>query len=581
MNIRISIFLLFFLVLLNACRKEDTTITTNQNIPEPKASIETVIQGIIANDLNEPLSAVTVNLNGSTVTTDENGVFFINGKTAKDRAILQIEHDGYFRQTHVTAPFTEDTARTYIILKEREPLKTIQSTQGGILEFNNQASINLAADGFETLDGAPYSGDVILYAQYLDPTDPQIGERMPGDYLAINTSGEERVLESFGMVNLEMESPSGEAIQINKPATITMDVPNAIRSAAPSTIPLWYFDEASGYWLEEGEATLVNGQYIGEVSHFTWWNCDAPFPVVELTGRVIVSEFAPIVTVRITRSSGPSRTTKTNSHGGFLGKVPANEILLLEIINSCGEVIHSQNVGPLTDDTDLGIISLDPSLWVQVRGQVENCAGDPVTNGYVSVRQLSAGSSGQIIPTASNGSFLDFIPNCSGADFSVFAYDIDSSKLSDAVVYPYASPMDFGTIAVCDQTITAQMVVIFNGTEYVIDNAIATLDPTTGAQIMNIRCLDAQAPQPDKVIYDWTILNWTPGSGTPNWTFTGQHQLINSPDPVFKMESGTINVVNDTVIPGEFFIVEMNGEIENTATGEKSNGSIRLTAIVQ
>ena len=35
----------------------------------------------------------------------------------------------------------------------------------------------------------------------------------------------------------------------------------------------------------------MNGnEYSGEVGHFSFWNCDAPFPLVEICGKVITSD---------------------------------------------------------------------------------------------------------------------------------------------------------------------------------------------------------------------------------------------------------------------------------------------------
>ena len=59
-------------------------------------------------------------------------------------------------------------------------------------------------------------------------------------------------------------------------------------SSAPAEIPLWYFDETNGVWKEEGKATLQGNEYVGEVSHFTFWNCDISWDLIYLDGSVLL-----------------------------------------------------------------------------------------------------------------------------------------------------------------------------------------------------------------------------------------------------------------------------------------------------
>ena len=69
-------------------------------------------------------------------------------------------------------------------------------------------------------------------------------------------------------------------------ADIVMPVPSEILNSAPATIPLWHFDEDLGSWVEEGQATLVNGEYVGQVSHFSFWNYDVPSNFIHLSGSI-------------------------------------------------------------------------------------------------------------------------------------------------------------------------------------------------------------------------------------------------------------------------------------------------------
>ncbi len=125
----------------------------------------------------------------------------------------------------------------------------------------------------------------------LDPT--RYPTAAPGvNLLAKVTPGEENgfsseaPLESFGMVEVRItDTTTGESIhELLAPATLTQRLPEVYQGKYQSgdRIPLWYFDESSGLWTEEGMgevfASADDGLYFkGEVMHFSWWNADRLF----------------------------------------------------------------------------------------------------------------------------------------------------------------------------------------------------------------------------------------------------------------------------------------------------------------
>jgi hypothetical protein len=75
-----------------------------------------------------------------------------------------------------------------------------------------------------------------------------------------------------------LESAAGEKLQIStgNTAKLNFSIPSSLQAAAPNTIALWYVDEKTGLWKEEGMATKNGNAYEGDVKHFTYWNCDYP-----------------------------------------------------------------------------------------------------------------------------------------------------------------------------------------------------------------------------------------------------------------------------------------------------------------
>ena len=105
-------------------------------------------------------------------------------------------------------------------------------------------------------------------------------------------------------------------------------------------------------------ATKINGQYVGEVSHFSWWNCDAPFPLIELDLTLVDENDNPIsahkVGIDLGNNGNASNYSYSNNDGFISGKVPANLTLLLQISGLCDDIIYSTTIGPFTEDISLG-----------------------------------------------------------------------------------------------------------------------------------------------------------------------------------------------------------------------------------
>ena len=104
----------------------------------------------------------------------------------------------------------------------------------------------------------------------------------------------------------------------------------------PATIPLYYFDESTALWVEEGEATLtvIDGAsfYVGTVSHFTTWNADQVYNTVELLGCVVDNEGLPVANVQVL-SEGTSyigrSSAYTDAEGDFVLPVRRDSSLLV------------------------------------------------------------------------------------------------------------------------------------------------------------------------------------------------------------------------------------------------------------
>jgi uncharacterized protein (TIGR02145 family) len=191
-------------------------------------------------------------------------------------------------------------------------------------------------------------------------------------------------------------------------------VPASLLADAPSTIPLWHYSESQGYWVREGEATLNSNVYEGEVSHFSFWNCDIPAEAVlynltllndELVGSAIPIEGAHVV---ITSNVFGAQDGYTDSNGMVSGLIPANELLEVSVYVVCGNsetLVYNATIGPITEDySNNWSIDLS-SIVAMLQGTLLSASGSPI-DGYVYL------TSGGYVSTL-NGSYQ--LPACTGS----------------------------------------------------------------------------------------------------------------------------------------------------------------------
>jgi len=139
-------------------------------------------------------------------------------------------------------------------------------------------------------------------------------------------------------------------------------------------------------WIEEKAAQKSGNNYVGEVSHFTFWNCDVPANFVYFKAHIITESNDPLsyTNVKIKTANGASNSGYTNSDGFVAGWIPKNASLSLSVMNACGESVFSKDISTATDSIDLGdVVITNPQHVVSLKGSVVNCDNEPIANGMV------------------------------------------------------------------------------------------------------------------------------------------------------------------------------------------------------
>jgi hypothetical protein len=334
------------------------------------------------------------------------------------------------------------------------------------------ATINFAPNSFVTATGAAYTGNVKVYAKWIDPTAQNLPLIIPGDLRGLSSSNAESILKSYGMVGAELKDDAGNSLKIapGKTAAISFPIPAALQGTAPVTIPLWHFDEATARWKQEGTATKTGNTYTAQVSKFSFWNVDVPNSFINLDMRLVNSaNNLPLANTMVKITSLATNTSAydfTNDSGYVSGYVPNNENLKLEVIagTTCNTntVAYTQSVGPYTVNASLGTINvtLPANLIINFTGSVKSCTNQPVTNGYVSL-SLANGTS-TIAYTNATGVVNFSVIHCGGT----IAYNYNAVDLSNGNYSTTANgtatgnTVNLGTITACGNSINTNGVYI-------------------------------------------------------------------------------------------------------------------------
>ena len=303
----------------------DNNGNNGNNNNKPVVMQTVALKGVVSDIYGSPLSGVNVSTGTLNVTTNSKGEFnFSQAQVVDKRAVIKFEKSGYFDLTRSGLKENEMFIEAVMYPKGNSKISVqtaFDATKGATLEASGM-KVKLQASSIVGADGSAYSGNVDANMLYLDPNNKDFAAMMPGGDLAgIRTNGSESVLVSYGMINVTLTDNAGKPLQLKSgsPADVTFPIPEGMENNAPPTMPLWSFDEHKGIWIEEGVATLQDGVYVGQITHFSWANLDDPKERVTLKGKVIDCNNKAVPFVKV---SAEQTATYTNSKGEWSVVVP-------------------------------------------------------------------------------------------------------------------------------------------------------------------------------------------------------------------------------------------------------------------
>jgi hypothetical protein len=453
--------------------------------PAPPAVVDnqivTNVQGRILDEAGKPMFGVTVMAGDKSTSTDEFGIFTLNEVSVSEHSsFIKAEAPGYFTGSRTIVSEANANGFVQIKMLRKKTIGSFNAASGGEVNTEGSSTIKFPAGSIKTSSGTAYSGTVKVYAAFLNPDAGDFDDIMPGDLRGLNADSQAVALKSYGMLNVRLETEGGQELQIapgNK-AEIRMKVPASLAATAPAEIPLWHFSEYDGKWREEGKATLQNGWYVGSVSHFSTWNCDYPanFVFVTLTVRGEKGTRRSYTRVKfIEEANGLYSEGFTDSEGKIKAWVPQNVPLKMQVVTDCNEVLYEQQVGPYSNDADIGAVTVEGKQLTHVYGTVIGCDGESITTGYAVLRVQGLDYTSEIV----NGEFNFYTSKCiaGNTDADVFITDPYKAHYTTPTKIQIGSQdVNVGTVQACEVS-SIEYVSYFLGQDSVfVESTFATID---------------------------------------------------------------------------------------------------------
>ncbi|MBK8735654.1 MAG: carboxypeptidase regulatory-like domain-containing protein [Saprospiraceae bacterium] len=373
---------LVLLCILFSCRKDsvETTIT-NPNI-DPKRLVETTVSGLVLDEQGFPIQDAKVTVGAiysSSTVTDQNGYFKFTGFVTKENGVIKIEKEQFLTSYVNISTNAKDTSRVKVLLRTLGSGTQIRGIEGGKVEVRNFGSVEFEPESFLDSEGKIYKGQVKVFFRGIDPFDQNLAKYIPTEMLSINANQDVQRLQSYGMVDVIIKAENDQELRLQKQAKLEIQVPQQQINSAPSSMPLWYLNDSSGFWIEEGRAILEGNKYVGYVNHFTPWNCDTIVNSFLVEGNINVGTYHPEVElIYEDEMFGTKSILYPNTSGYFSYRIQSGGYGKLKIINDCDEIIVQKEIPTVNARLNLGVLNLDEKYFSKISGTIVDCGFEPI-----------------------------------------------------------------------------------------------------------------------------------------------------------------------------------------------------------
>ncbi|MDF1696769.1 MAG: hypothetical protein P1U56_13090 [Saprospiraceae bacterium] len=360
--------LFFCTLILGSCYKDaDNTKPPQIVIETSEVFINTSISGKVLDSAGELVSDYTIMVNNEWNEVNSDGFFLkLNNLKKKGQTFYVFKNDA---QIGIKTHLLVENDINHMEIWQHEVLK-----KEVVNKDNKTVSLNgsLVADFSNTQWDTEYNGNVI--ARYVDIPPSisltQVGYNDVSDVLAI---------ESKGGFYLNLETGEGTSIGVNPEHPIIIQANNL----EDDVNSIFKFDSSEEVWvwvMDIKEGTDI--ELLGE-GYYTFANYSSG---VFVEG-IVTKENKPVAYQRIDWDlANLTNTICTTEKGKWIGLLPENEDVNLNLINPCEETVQTLTLGiDLEDVQGENLIIEDNDNYQLLDMTILDCEGNVVTNPILDV----------------------------------------------------------------------------------------------------------------------------------------------------------------------------------------------------
>lgn len=240
----------------------------------PPQATTTSLKIVVQNEARSPVSAARVRIAGADMTTDATGAVTTTLPNSDTETVALITKAGFATNAKTAVVYSGKASELQVTLFTHQVVSSF-AANAGITVTPGGAKVQIpTAAGFRTGAGVAYTGAVTISSSYFSPETVRGINGFAGPYTG-SDAGAQSSLISVGVIEAKFTAADGTALEMTNAAAATLTFPATGNSGTLTSVPLWYYDEATKIWVRDGQAARqADGSYVGTVRHFTVWNAD-------------------------------------------------------------------------------------------------------------------------------------------------------------------------------------------------------------------------------------------------------------------------------------------------------------------